>query len=165
MYICSSQLRKTKRFQALILWGKLWKACVILWWTWAGAGSWWWRGRCSSSGRRSPWACAPAPPHSTLRSGPCTARKILFIYSFSGELHSLSHNFHIHVSVSDLYIPRIGPHISLEQNRQTNPGNIWISLRYMSLGTGRQNIIILGTRHLYWILTGRSLAVCSGYAV
>jgi hypothetical protein len=29
------------------------------------------------------------------------------------ELRSLSPNFHIHVSVSDLYIPRIGPHIFL----------------------------------------------------
>jgi hypothetical protein len=28
------------------------------------------------------------------------------------------------VSVSDLYIPRIGPHFSLQQNRQTDPGNI-----------------------------------------
>jgi hypothetical protein len=27
-------------------------------------------------------------------------------------LRGLSPNFHIHVSVSDLYIPRIGPHIS-----------------------------------------------------
>ncbi len=27
-------------------------------------------------------------------------------------------------SVSNLYIPRIGPPISLQQNRQTNPGNI-----------------------------------------
>jgi hypothetical protein len=35
-----------------------------------------------------------------------------------------SPNFHIHVSVSDLYIPRIGPHIFLEQNRQTDRGNI-----------------------------------------
>ncbi len=31
---------------------------------------------------------------------------------------------HIHVSVSDLYIPRIGPHIFLQQNRQTSRGNI-----------------------------------------
>ncbi len=30
----------------------------------------------------------------------------------SWELRGLSPNFHIHVSVSDLYIPRIGPHIS-----------------------------------------------------
>jgi hypothetical protein len=28
------------------------------------------------------------------------------------ELRGLSPNFHIHVSVSDLYIPRIDPHIS-----------------------------------------------------
>jgi hypothetical protein len=28
------------------------------------------------------------------------------------ELRGLSSNFHIHMSVSDLYIPRIGPHIS-----------------------------------------------------
>jgi hypothetical protein len=32
------------------------------------------------------------------------------------------HNFHIHVSVSDLYIPRIGPHIFLQQNRQIDSG-------------------------------------------
>jgi hypothetical protein len=43
-------------------------------------------------------------------------------------LGGLSPNFHIHVSVSDLQIPRIGPHIWLQQNRQTNPGNIYKSL-------------------------------------
>jgi hypothetical protein len=50
------------------------------------------------------------------------------------------------VSVRDLYISRIGPHIFLEQNRQTDLGNIYISHRYMSvgtLGTGRQNITML----------------------
>jgi hypothetical protein len=40
------------------------------------------------------------------------------------ELRALSPNFHIHVSVSDLYIPWIGPHIFLQQHRQTDPGNI-----------------------------------------
>jgi hypothetical protein len=40
------------------------------------------------------------------------------------ELRSLSPNSYIHVSVSDLYIPRIAPHIWLQQNRQTDPGNI-----------------------------------------
>ncbi len=40
------------------------------------------------------------------------------------ELHSLSPNFHIHVPVSDLYIPRIGPQIILQQNMQTELGNI-----------------------------------------
>ncbi len=35
----------------------------------------------------------------------------VYIFLF-GELRGLSPNFHIHVSVSDLYIPWIGPHIS-----------------------------------------------------
>jgi hypothetical protein len=42
------------------------------------------------------------------------------------------------VSVSDLYIPRISPHIFLQQNRQTNLGNILISHGYMSVETGSQ---------------------------
>jgi hypothetical protein len=40
-------------------------------------------------------------------------KKIPFMYSFSGNC-----------TVSDLYIPRIGPHIALLQNMQTEPGNI-----------------------------------------
>jgi hypothetical protein len=40
------------------------------------------------------------------------------------ELRGLSPNFHIHVSVSDLYIPRMRRHIFLQQNRQTDLGNI-----------------------------------------
>jgi hypothetical protein len=39
------------------------------------------------------------------------------------ELRGFNLNFHIHVNVSDLYIPRIGPHIFLQQNWQTDPGN------------------------------------------
>ncbi len=47
------------------------------------------------------------------------------IYVFlSWELRCLSPNFHIYVYVSDLYIPRIGPYIFLQQNGQTDPGNI-----------------------------------------
>jgi hypothetical protein len=42
----------------------------------------------------------------------------------------LSPNFHIHVSVRDLYIPRIDLHIWLQPNRQTNSGNIEIAHRY-----------------------------------
>ncbi len=40
----------------------------------------------------------------------CYVKKISFMYSFSG-LRGLDPNFLIHVSVIDLYIPRIGPHI------------------------------------------------------
>jgi hypothetical protein len=47
------------------------------------------------------------------------------IYVFTEkEWCGLNPNFHIHVSVNDLYIPRIGPHIFLQQNRQTDCGNI-----------------------------------------
>ncbi len=47
----------------------------------------------------------------------------IYVFLF-WELRGLSPNFHIHVSVSNIYNPRIFPHISLQQNRQTNPGNI-----------------------------------------
>jgi hypothetical protein len=67
---------------------------------------------------------------------PHCKKNSIYVFLF-WELCSLSLNFHIHVYVSDLYIPRIGPHISLQQNRQTYPGKIKISHRYMSVGTGR----------------------------
>ncbi len=55
-------------------------------------------------------------PYSTLElefSFPdCTTTKISFMSSFSGNCAGPNFGFHIHVSVSDLYIPRIGPHIS-----------------------------------------------------
>ena len=38
----------------------------------------------------------------------------IYVFLF-WELRGLSPNFHIHVSVSDLYIPRIGPHISFSR--------------------------------------------------
>ncbi len=46
------------------------------------------------------------------------------MYSQKKELRALSPHFQIHVSVSDLYIPTIGPPIFLQQNRQTDGGNI-----------------------------------------
>jgi hypothetical protein len=47
----------------------------------------------------------------------------IYVFLF-WELRCLSPNFRIHVSVLHLYIPRICPHIWLQQNRQTDPGNI-----------------------------------------
>ncbi len=46
----------------------------------------------------------------------------------------LSPIFHIHDSVNGLYIPRISPHLLLQPNRQTDPVNIKIAHRYMSVG-------------------------------
>ncbi len=40
------------------------------------------------------------------------------------KLRGLVPSFNIHVSVNDLYIPRIGLPILLQQNRQTRPGKI-----------------------------------------
>jgi hypothetical protein len=63
----------------------------------------------------------------------CTENQI---YVFTEqELHGLSPNSYIHVSVINLYIPK-----DWSTNRQTDPGNILISYRYMSVGIGRQNI-------------------------
>ncbi len=59
------------------------------------------------------------------------------------KLRGLIPNFFIHVSVSDLYILRISLLLWLHLNRQTDPGNIKITHRYMNVEIGRQNIIIL----------------------
>jgi hypothetical protein len=40
------------------------------------------------------------------------------------EYRGLSPNFHIHVSVSELYIPMMGLPFLLEENMWTDPGNI-----------------------------------------
>jgi hypothetical protein len=51
--------------------------------------------------------------------------KEISIYVFpEKELRALSPNSHIDMSVIDLYIPTIGEPIFLQQNRQTNQGNI-----------------------------------------
>jgi hypothetical protein len=47
----------------------------------------------------------------------------IYVFLF-WKLRGISPNFHMHVSMSDLYVPRIGPHIFLQQNRQTDHGNI-----------------------------------------
>ncbi len=60
--------------------------------------------------------------HIKVRTCSCMHYKENPVYAFLfWELRGLSPNFHIHVSVRDLNIPRIGPHISLQQNGQTDP--------------------------------------------
>jgi hypothetical protein len=49
-------------------------------------------------------------------------------------MRGLGPNFHIHVSVSDLYIPVIGPHILLQENMWTDPGNIYSSSQTLECG-------------------------------
>ncbi len=68
---------------------------------------------------------------STRRDIYHTAKKFGFVYIPEKELRAaLSPNFHIHVSVSDLKIfPRSVHLFFLQQNRQTDQGNVWIAHR------------------------------------
>jgi hypothetical protein len=79
------------------------------------------------------WSCIPVPH--------CTENHIYVFQEM--KLCGLVPNSYIHVSVSDLYIPRICLPFWLQRNRQTDPGNIQIAHRYMNTEIGRQNIIIL----------------------
>jgi hypothetical protein len=54
------------------------------------------------------------------------------------KLRGLSPNFHIHVSVSDLYMPTIDPPIFLQQNRQTDRRNIFNTNQNMNVGIGNE---------------------------
>jgi hypothetical protein len=59
-----------------------------------------------------PSAAAKVSPVHLVKLLIYTATKIPFYLFLFWELRDLSPSFHILVSVSDLYIPRIGPHIS-----------------------------------------------------
>jgi hypothetical protein len=48
----------------------------------------------------------------------------------SWELRGLSPNFHIHMSVNDLYIPKYRSKYFLQQNRQIDRGNVQIAHRH-----------------------------------
>ncbi len=54
------------------------------------------------------------------------------------KLSGLVPNFHIHISVRDLYISTVGPPILLQQYRQTDCGNKKIAHRYMIVGIGNE---------------------------
>jgi hypothetical protein len=75
--------------------------------------------------------------------------KILFMCSQKMELRCLSPDFHIHVSVSDLSIPRIGPHFFLQQNRQTVLVNIKIVHRRMNVEIGTEAAQVLFWEDLF----------------
>ncbi len=89
--------------------------------------------------------------------GGWTATKITFMYSFSWNCAASVQISTIIWSVSDLYIPRICPHIWLQQNfwKYINLSQIL----YMSVGIGRHNIKWEPDRYICRILTGPLFAV------
>jgi hypothetical protein len=50
----------------------------------------------------------------------------------------LSPSSYTHISVRDLYIPRISLHILLQENMWTDPGNIQIAHRHMNVEIGTE---------------------------
>jgi hypothetical protein len=84
------------------------------------------------------YACRYIPrPSSDMDTEHYTDEKTIYVFLF-WEMRGLTPNFHVHVSVSDLYIPRIGPHLFLEQKRRIDRG-IYKSLTDTCMWCGNWN--------------------------
>jgi hypothetical protein len=69
----------------------------------------------------------------------------IYVFLF-WELRGLSPNFHIHVSLSDVYIPRIGPHVSCSRTGRSMVGiRIPIAHRHMN-----EEIGTVAAQFLFW---------------
>jgi hypothetical protein len=78
----------------------------------------------------------PTPMHTLHSYAHCKENPIYVLPE--KKLSGFSPNFHIHVTVGVLYIPRIGSPVFLQQNRQTDRGNIFIVDRNMNVEIGTE---------------------------
>ncbi len=84
------------------------------------------RPQCCNRNKRYKKASLLMPLHLYLDVQHCNENPFnVFLF---WELRGLSPNFHVHVSVSDLYIPRVRPHNFLQQNMQINHGNMNVEI-------------------------------------
>ncbi len=83
--------------------------------------------------------------HPTLQRHNTENSKQIFLEK---ELCDLSPNFHIHFSVSDLHIPRIGLPSLLQENMRTDPRNIQIAYRHVNVENGTEDAQFLFWEHI-----------------
>jgi hypothetical protein len=89
----------------------------------------------------------------------------VYIFLF-WELRGLNPNFHIHVSVSDLYVPRIGPHISSSRKGRPIVGICKSAHIHMNVEIGTEAPIFLFWEYLFQIFGILSFqCVCKVYAL